>query len=58
MGVAERLMGANRLTHWLCPVERKRVFIVKVGGGMSSEESWGSSGQESEAGVLGKGHQA
>lgn len=44
-------MAANRLPHCLCPIERKRAFIVKVKGGMSREKSGGGSGQESGAGT-------
>lgn len=45
------LIGANRLPHCLCPIERKSAFIVKVKGGLSREKSWGGSGQESGVGA-------
>lgn len=45
MGTAEGLMGANRLTHWLRPVGRKRVFTVKVGGGRSMRRAGEAQGK-------------
>lgn len=58
-GLAERPMGANRLTPWLYPIERKRVFIVKGEEGCAVRRAGGTQGERVGRGsVQGTRHEA